>query len=272
MDHFLNIRPLYVAIAAMVCLCAVVGCGEELQVRDVKRIEEKVSPAEFESYKSIINSLPEQVVPALPSTLLPRPHWTQERTLPIQDLVRQENDNFEERWSVEDLTRQMPKSRELLRALRRERMTPEQFVGLTLTIGAALSADAVDAKIDLAEVIEKGQKQVKELEADQTAFSSLSDELAHEVLSRAAWITVVNRARVLLKVPPENLLLVREHREWLDKVFPGDLKGDPLAELTNVMQDRGIPFDELPESGSDEQIRWDAKEALVGEISPRQER
>ncbi len=262
-------RQLMLLLWASCCLSLVAGCGGEVVVRETKGVEQKVSPVEFESYQSIINSLPDKKVPELPSTLLPRPHWTQERTLPIQDLVRQENDAFEERWSVEPLARQMEKSKALLRALRREQMTPEQFVGLTLTLGAALSANAVDKKIDLATVVEAGKKHIQELSADQTAFSSLSDEQAHEILTRAAWITVVNRAKQLLLVPPENLMLVRKHREWLDAAFPNDLKQDPLEELSNVMNQRGIPFEEMPESGSDEQIDWDVKNALIGELPPK---
>jgi hypothetical protein len=187
--------------------------------------------------------------------------------LPIQDLVRQENDAFEDRWSVEIIARQLHKSKPLMRALRREQMTPEQFVGLALTVGAAVMVDATDERLDLATVVEAGERHVKVLSTDKTAFSSLSDVRAHEILAQAAWLTVVNRAKLLLQVPPENLLLVRKHREWLDEAFPNELKQDPLADLTNVMQQRGIPFEEMPESGSDEQIQWNTKTAIVGETS-----
>ncbi|TWU13016.1 hypothetical protein CA54_18420 [Symmachiella macrocystis] len=243
------------------------GCGGEEIVHTTKGIDEKVSPAEFESFQSIINSLPDKKLPEIPSTLLPRPHWTQERTLPIQDLIRQENDAFEDRWSVELIARQLPINKQLMRALRREQMTPEQFVGLTLTLGAALTADATDERNDLAAIVAAGEQHVTILTADKTAFSSLSDVRAHEILTQAAWLTVVNRAKVLLQVPPENLQLVRKHREWLDAAFPTDLTQDPLADLTNVMHERGIPFEEMPESGSDEQIEWSTKTAIIGEIS-----
>ncbi len=243
-----------------------IGCGGEESLQTVKRLDEKVSPEEFESFQSIIDSLPDKKLPEFPSALLPRPHWTQERTLPIQDLVRQENDAFEDRWSVDLITRQMPKSKRLLRALRREQLTPEQFVGLALAIGAALTADATDPRIDLAGVVKAGKRHVDALTNDKTAFSTLTDVRAHEILTQAAWLTVTNRAKLLLKVPPENLLLVRENREWLDAAFPNDLKQDPLADLTNVMQQRGIPFEELPESGTDEKIEWNYKTAIIGEM------
>jgi len=253
---------------ALLTLLALIVCGcdgEDVHF-EVKQVSEKITDAELESFRSIIDGLPDHELPPFPSTLLSRPHWTQERTLPIQDLVRQEIDAHEDAWSVDLIARQLPKNQRLMRLLRREQMSPEQFVSLTLALGAALSADAVDKRIDLAEVVKTGQRHVKTLKADETAFSTLSDERAHEILAQAAWITVVNRAQILLTVPPENLLLVRKNHDWLVTAFPEHFTRNPLEDLTNVMQQRGIPFEEMPQSGSDERIHWKVKDAILGEI------
>lgn len=250
------------------CLCSffLAGCGEVVLMSDPKKIREKVSETELDSFLSIVDSLPNKKLPPMPSTLVPRPHWTQERTLPIQDLVRQENDAFYERWSVKWMARQLPNSKPLQRALRREQMTAEQFTGLMLAIGAALTVDALDERVDLKQVLEDGKKHVKELESNETAFSSLKQFRAYQILEQAAWITVVNRAGILADVPPENLTLVRKHRERLDEIFPDDLKQDPLVEFTNVMQERGIPFEEMAESGSDDRLEWNIDKALIGTL------
>ena len=245
--------------------CFVPGCGAT-NFSEAANVDDKISAAEFDSFISIIDSLSEKKLPELPETLLPRPHWTQERTLPIQDLVRQEKDAIDERWSIEWMTSKMPKSQSLLRALRREEMTPEQFVGLTLAIGAALTADAVDKRINLEQLATEAEQYVAEIAADETAFHSLNDEKAHQVLVKASWISIEKRVATLMQVPPENITLVRKNRERLDEIFPEDLKQDPLAELTNLMQERGIPFDEMPESGSDEHLEWDRNKAVIGRL------
>ncbi len=107
------------------------GCNEPEEVQAVpKRADDRITPAELESFLSIVNSLPEPKRPQIPSVMPAAPQWSRNRTLPVNELVREEEKFRIERESIDWLAARCPQSRFLKRALRRETMTIEQFIGL----------------------------------------------------------------------------------------------------------------------------------------------
>ncbi|MEX0703250.1 MAG: hypothetical protein WD069_14245 [Planctomycetales bacterium] len=248
---------------------ALSGCLDEpLPYVEAKEIDEKVTDGELAAFLRIVGALPEGTLPAMPAPFAPPPAWDEFRTLPVADLVEEETHALDLRWSVDWQARQLGKNRPLHRALGREEMTPAQFVGIALALGAALGRDQLPPRTDLEQVIAEGQPAIDALRADLRPFHSLSPEDRHFVLRQAMWISRLDRAERLDRVPPENLTLVRQHREALAKVFPAEFRTDPLAAVADLFAERGVPFEELPQTGTDERIEWDPAEALVGRDEP----
>jgi hypothetical protein len=143
-------------------------------------------------------------------------------------------------------------------------MTAEQFIGLSLALAIALGRDSVREDQDLERIVKVGRQRIDQLQAEVDLFSSLGPEKQHEVLQRAVWITRTDRARRLLTVPPENVALVRAHRERLKKIFPGVYTSNPLDPVADHLAEQGVPFEESPSVGSDSQIDWSRADAIVG--------
>ncbi|MFT5326092.1 MAG: hypothetical protein ACI8P0_003966, partial [Planctomycetaceae bacterium] len=132
------------------------GCGDPtLTFTEVKRVSEDVTPAELRTFFEIVEHLPDKTLPSFPDLYLPLPNWNTERTLPVSELVDAEQLSLAERWETQHLVDALPQSRRLDRWLLRKRMTREQFAGLTLAIGAALSKSALRDNQDLDEIMAK---------------------------------------------------------------------------------------------------------------------
>lgn len=245
------------------------GCADPtLTFTEVKRLSEGITPSELRTFFEIVEHLPEQKLPPFPDLYLPLPDWNSERTLPISDLVDAEQLSLAERWGTQQLVDALPQSRRLDRWLLRKRMTREQFVGLTLAIGAAVSRSTVRENQNLAAIISKGESVVSKLRSRSEPFNTLSPEAMHNVLHEAAWITRHDRARRLLEVPEKNVKLVLEYSEELVKLFPDELTRNPFDDIADRLDEQGIPFEELPGNDSFDALSWDPEDAIVGRDDP----
>lgn len=265
---FSESRP---ATAAWVTILAltITGCFKEpLEFKEVKRIDEKVTGPELHTFLEVVKQLPDEKLPELPPVFIPPPQWDRSRTLSVSDLVAEEESLIEERTSVDYVAKQLRRRRSLLRVLRRAEITPEQFVGLSLAIGVAASRTALRDDQDLDPIIKKGEIELEKLRGDDRPFSELTLEEMHSVLQRAMWITRINRAKRLKQVPPENIALVEDHSDALQGVFPPQFTANALDAVADLLDERGLPFEELPESGSDAQIEWDPAQAFRGTDRP----
>lgn len=260
-------------VCGLVCLVWAMtilgGCAEEaLDFTEVKRIDERVSESELRTFIRIVEGLPDKKLPALPPVFAPPPRWNRARTFPIKELVNEEKIRIDEHWTVDWLARQLPRSRMLEQRLRMERMTREQFVSLAVAIGVALSAATLREEQDLDLVIDRGERAIEKLRADNNPFNSLNEEGMHYVLQQAVWITRVDRAKHLRLVPPENVRLVTKYADVLRPMFPEQFTENPLDAVADLLEERGMPFEETPESGGDNQIEWDPADAIIGTDEP----
>jgi hypothetical protein len=80
----------------------------------------KFSSAELASFLSIVRSLPKRKSPPIPSIVPAVTQWSRNRTLPVNELVREEKKSRVERESIDWLAAHCPQSRFVIRALRRE--------------------------------------------------------------------------------------------------------------------------------------------------------
>ena len=152
------------------------------------------------------------------------------------------------------------------RALRREKMTIRQFIGLYLALGAALSRDHVPVDRDVEQILERGRLAIAELKKDQRIFSSLPDDEAYFLREKSGWLAVVDRAARLKLVHPDNLTLVARHRDRLAVVMPEEFKSNPFLEFLTILDDRGVPFQEPLGRENDDHLSWSRDRALVGSV------
>ena len=245
------------------------GCADHsLEYTELKQINEKVTEAELKRYLKVIQLLPQNKLPAFPSVYAPAPAWSHIRSLPIEDLVNSEQNNLSLLWDVERISDQFGiRNRTLKKALHRRDMSKEQFISYTLALGLAASRNQLREDQDLEEIIEKGNKTIHKLQLDKRPFSSLSLEERHRTLHEAMWISRVNRADHLIQVPPENMNLVKNHWDQLQKVLPPEFMKNPLDELTDTLEEHGIPFT-FSEDDSDELLQWTSVNAIIGNDEP----
>jgi hypothetical protein len=252
-------------------LTIVCGCAEpEFVQPEPKRADDLLTKAEIDSFLSIVESLPDQKLPRenekdIPSVFLSAPKWNRNRTLPINELVKEEEKMLTDRQSIDWFIAHFPtQSRFLKRALRRERMTIEQFVGLYLALGISMSRDRLPADRDLDQILVRGKLAIAELKKDQRPFSSLPEEQAYFLLEQSGWLAVVDRATRLKPVHTGNLILVRQYSERLGAVMPAEFNRNPLLEFATILDDRGVPFQEPAGEETDDRIPWAREHALAG--------
>lgn len=241
------------------------GCGGgELDYTEVKHINERIMAGELRSWLRVVDALPEKKLPAMPSVFVPPPDWAATRTLTVRSLVEEALERQEAVWSVERIADRTASSRAFERALRRERMTPQQFAGLTLAIGLAVSRQTIREDQDLAAYVRRGEAVLADLRVDDRTFSGLEPDARYYVLRRAAWVARLDRAEHLLLVPPENVELIRRNHERLAPLLPAEFTRNPLDAIADRSEEEGVPFDVLPGEPTDDRIEWTRKDAIVG--------
>jgi hypothetical protein len=236
---------------------SLIGCGRPgLEFREVKRVHDKVTEAELKRFLRIVDSLPDKKLPDFPPVYRPLPNWAPARTLPVNELAKEERELLDEAWDVDALARSLKTNRHLEQAVRNEQLTMQQFAGLMLSIGAARSRCFLRKDQDLDAVVKRGREAAVQLEKDNRKYANLGREARFTVLRRAGWITRVHRATLLKEVPPENVALVKAHAAQLDAVLPEYFRVNPLDAIADLLEERGMPFEEPPGSVRDDELTW----------------
>lgn len=246
------------------------SCSQNsLDYTELKQINEKVTENELKKYLKVTKLIPQNKMPKFPSVYASKPTWSHIRSLPIEDLVNSEQINMSELWNIERINDQFGiRNRVLKKALHRREMSKEQFISFTLAIGLAASRHQLRADQNLDEVILKGNKIIHQLKLDKRPFSSLSLEERHRTLHEAMWIARVNRAEHLVQVPPENVNLVIKYWDQLKEVLPPEFLKNPLEDLSDTLEERGIPFTVSKEDEFDDLLQWTSTEAIIGTDEP----
>ncbi|WP_166825945.1 hypothetical protein [Thalassoroseus pseudoceratinae] len=245
------------------------GCGEQsLDYTEVKRIDEPVSTEELKSILDIARNLPEERLPKLPAIYTDPPTWPAERTLSVKELVAEELETIRRHSDIEQIAEAIGYNPRLDALLRKERMTREQFVGLFVTIGVAMSRSAIVDEPNYEDLIRKGRAALRSLKDDQTSFATYSEDQQYFITQQAKWLTRIDRAEKLIQVPPENVQLVQEHSDLLTPIFPIELQSDPLRAVINPSEEMGTPFEDIPNSNFDQRIEWSQDKAILGSDRP----
>lgn len=256
--------------AAILLIAAIftAGCSAQPQkFSEPREIGDKVTDADLNAFLQVIGDLPEKKLPEMPALFKRPPSWDEQRTLPVSELVREENDDLEKLWNDENLIRYLSKDRVLQKALR-QRLSIAQFVGLVKTIGVALSRNAVRTDQNLHKIVEQGKKRIEALRSQTERFNQLKPDERHVVLTTAVWITRIDRARRLLQVPPENRAMAMDHFDRLKAIFPREFTTNPFDSIADQIEELGMSFEELRQTGLDAEIEWKESEVLRGTDPP----
>jgi hypothetical protein len=259
-----------ISLFAICCGAALIAAGCEAHTQkylEPRDIGDKVTEADLESFLQVINELPDKKLPELPVLFKKPPSWDDQRTLPVNELVREETDDLDKLWNDENLTRHLAKNRLLKKALQ-QRLTLPQFVGLVKTIGIALTRNAVRSDQNLHRIVEQGKKRLEALRGQTRRFNQLKPDERHVVLTTAVWITRIDRARRLLQVPPENRAMALDHFERLKEIFPAEFTANPFDSIADQIEELGMSFEEQRQTGLDAEIDWKESDAIRGSDPP----
>ena len=117
---------------------------------------------------------------------------------------------------------------------------------------------------DLKLIVEQGKRRISKLRSQTQRFQPARPDQQHDVLTTAVWITRIDRARRLSEVPPENLALVKAHYDRLKAIFPQEFWGNPFDPIADQIEELGMSFEELKQTGLDAEIDWKESDALRG--------
>ncbi len=244
-------------------LVGLAGCAEDpLRFTEVKGFDERVTQSEFKTFLRIVNKLPHGKLPEFRKVFTPPEEWDAKRTLPIRELVQEERQRIALQWDLSNIVQDLKHSRRLQRALRRERMTLKQFVGLSLTIGLAISRSTLRENQDLAQIMAEGKEAMSKLDANSDQFSELAASRRYTILQEAVWVTRLDRAEHLEMVPPENVALVVKHEEKLSKIFPAYFRENPLDSIADELKELGLPFHVSANAEFSDLLDWDPRKAI----------
>lgn len=250
----------WLLLAGLTALC---GCHEEtVQFTEVIRIEERLRPSDFAKFRRILQDLPEKKFPLRCEILDPPGEWNASRSLPVHELLVEERRLIQQRWDVERLSQPLAQNRNLQRLLRRESLTPQQFVGIALSVLVAHARAQAPSTPELQRLAQLSREQLGPIDKDPRLFAKLRPDQQHDAWLGAVALHRLDRCERMLSIPLDNVELVRAHREFLEAQLPAEYQGNPLANLTDMVDSRGIPFEELPGSGSDDKIEWNPEEAV----------
>jgi hypothetical protein len=256
------------AFALITIALSTAGCGGQAErYTEPRDIGDKITDSDLDGFLQVVDALPGKKLPEMPPLFKGPPSWDEQRTLPVNELMREENDDLEKQWNNDNFIRHLAKDRTLQKTLK-QRMSLAQFVGLLKTIGIAMARNTLRSDQDLRRMIELGKKRLEALRSQTKRFNELKPDERHVVLTTAAWITRIDRARRLLEVPPENRAMARTNYERLMAIFPKDYTANPFDSIADPIEELGITFEELPQTGRDAEIDWKESDALRGTDAP----
>lgn len=257
-----SVRAQLIAGLALM-LVGLAGCADDpLRFTEVKGYDERVTQVELKKFFKIVKKLPKGKLPEFRKVFTPPEEWDAKRTLPIRELVQEERQRIAHQWDLSNIVQDLKHSRRLQRTLRRERMTMKQFVGLSLTIGLAISRQTLRENQDLEQIIAEGKEAMAKLDANSDQFSELPASRRYTILQEAVWVTRLDRAEHLEMVPLENVALVAKHQEQLSKIFPAYFRENPLDPIADELKELGIPFHVSENAEFSDLLDWDPGKAI----------
>lgn len=238
-----------------------------MEFTEVVRPDETLAERDLTLLLKVLGHLSPADRERLPVPFLPPPEWAADRTLPIRELVAEDEARLERVWDARDAADRLPAGPDWDALLRGIGMSRAQFCGVLMAFGTASARSRVDARLDLALLAARGRREVGPLRSDDRTFVTLPADEQYHVTRRAAWLTIADRAARLNAVPEANTRLTSRHTDRLSAVLPRVFLSDPLAGLYPRREEIGLPFEEG--SVSDRSLTWNPASAVIGTDAER---
>ena len=244
------------ALGAALVLTAA-GCAEpKIEFREVVRLDDALSEADVATLERIAGRLRGGRLPEMCPHFLPAPAWAPDRPASVATLAREELARLREVSRLAPLSESLARDARLAHVLKKERLTLDQYAALVLAVGTASQRARMDGTRDLDAYVRVGRRRMKELAGREDAFATLDPQGQIDALGQATWLTRVDRAERLAKIPPENVTLAAAARPRLEKILPRQFLVSPFAGIGVPLLDAGVPFREDPTAGFDAELFW----------------
>lgn len=256
------------SIALLLALAAA-GCGEpKIEFREVVRLDDRLDESDIATLERIARQLRGGRLPAMPPHFVPPPRWSADRPASVATLAREELARVRQSTRLSRLGDAVSHNPRLRHILNQERLTDEQYVALVLAVGVAGQKARLDASRDLNEYVRLGRRHLKDLAARTESFAALSPQAQVDAVEQATWVTRVDRAERLLRVPAENVAVAAASRSRLEKILPRSFLAAPMEGVNVPLLDVGVPFHEGGKTGFDSDLFWtrtDERAVIGGE-------
>lgn len=231
---------------------------------EVRKFSDPLTEQDWATFEQIVKELPEPKLRKATDIVPQLPQWQEARTLPVNDLALEEQQSLAEYIDPAAMAERLKRLPGLLRLLKQRQVTPEQFAGLVVAIGAACRRSHLAEDYPFDDAIRHDERTLARISKDHRLFAGISPEDRYRVLDDAVALHRVHRAQQLKQVPADNVKLVQEHQDFLKQVLPEGLLQHPFEDVMNLLEERGLPFIESRALGSDDDLRWKPEDAVVG--------
>ena len=242
-----------------VCITAgLVGCGGHQEHHEhVKELTEEVTPSELEQLLAIIDRLPGGKLPTFDSPMSPPTRWALGQEKSIERIAGEKLDQLEERWTPGYVSQTFVRNPRLRWAMASAEMSPENFSALILSVGVALSKSSVPPETDLGNLLKRAREGAQKLNEDRRSMATLASDEQYQIVQQSLWIPLLDLMTHYPMVSDGTLQLVKQHRARLEKAFPPEFTENPLPYYDKILNNSGLPFEDLPETGITDLTAWD---------------
>lgn len=232
------------------------GCMPELPTLEgVQEKSQPLSATSWDALRRIVEAMSVDARSKLPRWLPVCSFWQESRTLEIAQLAVEEQGKLVEFWQPKRYQNDLAWEKSLRTALLSEHVTLEQFIALTLCVGVACSSKLASKELADSLLQRRGDLAIERLSSDHRIYSKLAADERFAVIRDTEWLSRMELLSALRSVPAENVTLVTEQASWIEAHLPEHVRPDPKELLMDRRRQNGVPFEELPTSGSDSQLR-----------------
>ncbi|MFO1022714.1 MAG: hypothetical protein U0903_18760 [Planctomycetales bacterium] len=236
------------------------GCAsQEDDLVSIKQLSDAISVKELEWFCQIVDWLPSKKIPFFPSPLVPPEAWQHQDEKSIERLTQERVEELAKRWSVNQISSYLSRSRALRWALTRMESQVIVFAGLTVSLGAALCKASLPPEQKLLDLEKEARQHVDLLLEEKNSMKNIakfSQDNGYRIAHDALWIPLWDLMLHLNQVPNDNLQLVIKNRARLEPMFPDEFHENLLNRYSRVLKDTGLPFEDLPGQKIDDLDVW----------------
>lgn len=263
MSRSVTTSPALHFIAGLLCLLS--GCGQPQPINSkIINPDDQLTTGDVKLFLEIAEHLPDGALKDVPAPYQPAPKWDSARTLPVNELARNELHQLNLRWKYDAFVKALPNNKEFARVLKHKHISRERFASLAFALAVAFSKSSMASDFNLDAHHKKSAVVLNDIKHDGRPFHTLSPDVAHEVQRKAAWITEYHRCERLAEIPQLNTKTIQGARKKLSELLHPSFSQSPFNTRLDRNLDVAMPFEDLPGNEKLELLEWSPANAIVG--------